>query len=57
MDVDGARHYYEAARRDLLVSRRRFAGYQNRLDYSRVDPDVAGGASTTGKDGVSAFDH
>jgi hypothetical protein len=57
MDVDGARHYYEAARRDLLVSRRRFAGYQNRLDYSRVDPDVAGGASATGKDGVSAFDH
>src|SRR4029077_10606962 len=57
MNVDGAGHGDEATRRDLLRSRGRFAWRQYRCYFPGTDRDIAGGASATGKNGVSAFDH
>jgi len=57
MNVDGAGHDDEATRRDLLLSRGQFVRRQYRCYFSSADRDIAGGASVTGKNGVSAFDH
>jgi hypothetical protein len=40
-----------------LLSRGQFARRQYRGYFTSTDRDIAGGASVTGKNGVSAFDH
>jgi hypothetical protein len=40
-----------------LLSRGQFVRRQYCCYFSSADRDIAGGASVTGKNGVSAFDH